>query len=100
MKVLLLLAGLSLQVIPIIAAGNLESGMISLSLFLSLSQVSGLGHYVTHNTPTSQYAHLCNVTLAPDISSQYLVPPNDTWWVCLDGLTPLPLSQFLFCEKF
>jgi hypothetical protein len=68
MKVLLLLAGLSLQVIPIIAAGNLESGMISLSLFLSLSQVSGLGHYVTYNTPPPQYAHLCNVTLAPEIS--------------------------------
>lgn len=23
----------------------------------------------------------------PDFSSQYLVPPNDTWGVCLDGLT-------------
>ena len=34
----------------------------------------------------------------PDISSQYLVPPNDTWWVCLDGLT-LCLSASAFSTE-
>jgi len=55
---------------------------------LSLSQVSGLGLCVTLITPPLQYAHLYNLTLAPGKNSQYLLSPNDAWWVCLYGLTP------------
>jgi hypothetical protein len=66
---------------------------------LSLSQVSGLGLCVTRNTPLPQYAHLCNVTLAPEISSQYVVPPNDTWWVCLHGITPCLSASAFFTEN-
>jgi hypothetical protein len=32
------------------------------------------------------------------ISSRYLVPPNDTWWVCLDDLTHC-LSASAFSAK-
>lgn len=55
---------------------------------MSLSQVSGLGLCVTLRSLPSQYPRLCNLTLAPDKNSQYLLPPNDAWRVCLAGLTP------------
>jgi hypothetical protein len=65
---------------------------------LSVSQVSGLGLHVTFNKSHPQYAHLCNITLAHDISSQYLIPPTDTWCVCLGGFTPC-LSTNAFYTK-
>lgn len=55
---------------------------------LSLSQVSGLGLCVGESHLPTRYSHLCNQTIVPDKYSQYLLPQNDTWWICLDGLTP------------
>lgn len=55
---------------------------------LSLSQVSGLGLCVVGSDTPTQYTHLCNQTTSPDKDSSYLLPQNDTWWICLDGLSP------------
>lgn len=82
MKVLQLMLKLSLPIIPICVAGRREWNG------LSLSQVSGLGLCVVGSDIPTQYTHLCNRTISPDKDSSYLLPQNDTWWICLDGLSP------------
>lgn len=72
MKALLFLAVSPLQIIPTIAAGNLESGMVYPSLRSQDWASVWLIIYLLHSMPI--------------FVIQYLVPQNDTWWVCLDGL--------------
>lgn len=62
---------------------------------LCLSQVSGLGLCVGE----SRYSHLCNQTIVPDKYSQYLLPQNDTWWICLDGLSPCLTTEAVFTDS-
>lgn len=70
---------------------------------LSLSQVSSLGLCVVGSDTPTQYTHLCNRTISPEKDSSYLLPQNDTWWICLDGLTPclateaFPIDSSDFC---
>jgi len=66
---------------------------------LSLSQVSGLGLCVGGSHLPTMYSQLCNQTIAPDKYSQYLLPQNDTCWICLDGLIPCLTTEAFFTDS-
>ena len=70
---------------------------------LTLAQVVSNGTCITNTLlkiPRG-YAHLCQEIFSIEQGPQYIVPPNDTWWACLDGLTPcvynLILQEHGFC---
>ena len=42
-----------------------------------------------------EYTHLCWKIFPIERRPRYVIPPNDAWWACLDGLTPCVYNPVL-----
>lgn len=55
---------------------------------LTMTSVSGLGLCIG-NSILQKHRHLCNVTITqPSHLPNYILPGDNSWWTCSDGLIP------------
>lgn len=64
-------------------------------LSMTVLEVAGAGLCLTTNHALTRNWTVCNATVVPETSHQYIVPPGYGWWACKTGLTPC-----IFTEMF